>query len=511
MGTYSGRIPYGDNFIIPTSAVDNIAKRLYDEQQAKDARQQKEMDLLDKEFNNDTAKMKAVDIPLFVEKVANWKRMAKDFKKNTPRDQQEFISKQAQIQKAYADAKQHAVGSSADKIDENEWVKRVREKPTEYDKDAAKFLIARKNTPQGAYKLVLDDPLTGIPVTKDMTNISDNVLFKGSNTDFGPMLTSAIGKVQDVGNEIVSSETPLTKTVARYKMGNNALEFIQQFHDRIKGSRAEDDFNIKHTFSDEQTGKIVSDYQELMNNPEYKKAGIVIPDIPASLMLTKTGKNLALLAMQNAVMNPPILSLGRVVKNVEKTMEAQEAMRKRLMAYNSRLITGRQRTNPIDGAKYNNGNLYDAIGVDKEVVFSIPNSFAKGTVVDGQVLDDKGNPYTGEIELPTEEVPSEIFSVTSRAGVKGLSASPTQKLRVKNGVVQSLVSGKGVIDRTAIENYQLDYSKQTQKEEKLDFSRANKPQQTNIPTYSRKGLKDAKWKDSQIEDAIKKGKIKVTD
>ncbi len=104
--------PYGDVFSIPTSTIDGIANRLYQEQKIREQQKLQQDKALDDEFAKNVAGVKSIDIPEISSAYNDFKQahinLQKKGNKATPQDQMDVMIKKA-------NAFQKITGSKEDK------------------------------------------------------------------------------------------------------------------------------------------------------------------------------------------------------------------------------------------------------------------------------------------------------------------------------------------------------------------------------------------------------------
>ena len=102
-------LPYGDIYKVPTTAVDNMAKRLYEEQKQKEADQQKEIAGLEDAFSKNVGKIRYADIPEYTQKYNKWKQSKINLLKGKFKNPEDFIAAQLETQRNQADWLQHGL------------------------------------------------------------------------------------------------------------------------------------------------------------------------------------------------------------------------------------------------------------------------------------------------------------------------------------------------------------------------------------------------------------------
>lgn len=150
-------------------------------------------------------------------------------------------------------------------------------------------------------------------------------------------------------------------------------------------------------------------------------------------------------------------------------------------------IRGRQQGRQQSSVSSVGGNLLDNFGN----INSIPSMKGTFQINNGIVTDKSGNAYSGEIFIPRDFIPSSIYSVLGAGGFdkKFLSLNDGFNAIVKDGRIQAIKDPNiGLIDRQAMQNYQLKFDTEPLKGSRMSFGGnvGNAPQKTetrfkNVP------------------------------
>lgn len=318
---YAGGRPYGDIYSVSTKAVDNIANRLIREQQMREQMQQQELKALDGVFGQNTSKMRDIDIPTFTNKVQAWKQSAINLLKRPPKNQQEYIQQQLDVQRKLGDAQSHLGRSVKEKEDEESELKQVRKDPYSYKENAREFIAARRVTPLEQFQqtTIGED---GKPVVIDMSDLYGNIADDGRGTDFNPAWSKAQGKFEVRGTPVDEiSPDKLTTTTTTYKGINSPSQMISSLANAVTGERATNHFIRQHSYTDQEAEQILSSYEKLKNSPEFKNAYPNEPEMPATMFLSPLGKAKALSVMQRHLENPPVTVKGSPKQNIGAVMD----------------------------------------------------------------------------------------------------------------------------------------------------------------------------------------------
>jgi len=324
MGVYAGQKNYGDIYQMPTSAIDDIANRIYREHQLREQRQQQEVKALDGMFGQNMSKMRDIDIPTFTQKVGDWKQSAINLLKRPPKNQQEYIKQQLEVQRKLAEAQTHGARSAREKEDEENAVKGIAKDPYGFKETANPFIAARRATPIEYFKQTIIGA-DGKPMEIDMTDINGNIIDDGRGTDF----TKVWGKAQ--GNSIARgtpidevSPDKLTTTTTTFKGFNPPSQMLTTLSDAITGERATNHFIKQHPYTDQQAEQILSNYEKLKNSPEFKSVYPNEPEFPATMFLSPLGRAKALSVMERALANPPLVVKGTPKQNVGAVIDYKD-------------------------------------------------------------------------------------------------------------------------------------------------------------------------------------------
>ncbi len=307
------RQPYGDIFSASTPNLDKLGDRLYKEQQAKDQQFKLDSKQMDDEFAKNMSGMKDIDIPTFYKLYGDYKQTWKDLNKNkdgiAPADQLNLLKKRA-------DLYSHLTASKEAKAEEDQAAKDYLAHPDRYRDNAHQVILDRRNTPLEKFTGKNTD---GTPYDKSdiYSSITEPAI------DFSKQLKTALGTPADRGT-LVTAETPLTKTITTYKAGASPSEFIHNLQASIVGDKKAKQFGTQFEYPEDKANQIVAAYHQLKETPEFKAAYPNEPEIPPSLLLTPSGRNMALMAMENAVLHPPV-GTPKTINKTDAITSAKQA------------------------------------------------------------------------------------------------------------------------------------------------------------------------------------------
>jgi len=480
-------IPYGNAFLINTPALDQLGQRLYMEERQRQQQNVNNAKALDDEFSKNVSGIRDADIPDLTKAYQEYKTATQAGMRKkggvSPEEQMGILQKRANMYKTINESK-------AEKEREEMDAKRYSVNPDDFNDNAAELLVKGRQLPlsqKKAYKTIGQD---GKETVIDLTN-PENLRWQ-DKTNWQGILQKASGTLSQRGNPITKLlDNGLEFEETTYKGGNDPLKFYEGVIGAMNTPRASQSLASRYKFTPEEAQDITLRFEELKKTPEFKNAYGDIK-FPESSDMSEGARTAKLLAMTNAINNPPTPTVKRFTdKKVfgDYTRAENEAMRKRLASYNSALIEGRTRRNPYSGVNYQEGIIFDKIGETTPVAFTTKPVWAGGTgvsgkIIDGYAYDDNGKPITGEIEVEAENLPSLLFTVLKDQKIN-LPPSGKTKLTVQDGTITNLKTEQaGQIDRNSMKTYQLFKNKEPIKGEQPIFGNTRKvqPQPTKKPT-----------------------------
>lgn len=200
---------FGDIFTPNTSYTDKAAAQLYAEHKQRQMRQEQMNAALDDEFAKNLSGIRDADIPELTKAYTEWKVANQQAMK-----QRDGVPPEKQLDLLRKKANMYAVinGSKQFKQQEDEVGKGVLSNPDVYEDDAHLKLMERRRMPLSQIAALGLDKY--------------DFKYKGTNTDFQKMLSSAAGQQKQVNakEEPVDKEGLQTK-VTPYMYGNTPLQF----------------------------------------------------------------------------------------------------------------------------------------------------------------------------------------------------------------------------------------------------------------------------------------------
>ena len=322
-------LPYGDIYKVPTTAVDNMANRLYAEQKQRELTQQNEAKLLDTEFSKNVSKLRDADIPEYTKKYQDYKNAKINLLKGKFKTNDDFIKAQLDAQRAMADWGSLGAKSIQEKETEEQYAKAVmNDKTGRYDANAPKVLIERRKTPLSKFKQEIAIPGTNTVVPIDLNDIDGLIKYKLGTTDFTKDFNTAVGgktPIKLMESEPFEIEGGLQTQRKVYKgFPRTAPEVATNFLQSVVGSKKTADLVKEHPeLSDPNViAEIDSDYDKLVNSEVYKNAykGKQI-NFPEWMKETPQGRIAMYLAKQYAINNPPREELDKPVTKLKAVMD----------------------------------------------------------------------------------------------------------------------------------------------------------------------------------------------
>lgn len=315
---------------------------------------------------------------------------------------------------------------------------------------------------------ILQAKQKGLPITdrvlEDLSSFRKSLRsgqwrdFNPDNLDFQPKPFDPMRFTKDIFGDVkfgerLQSETkvPETKTIRRiYEtyMPNEALPTVQ--------ARAAAAY---------KTSPSVKEFVDstIQNSVEFQKLN--------SLFNSRFGKNIENTDEAAAAVALSFSPVGKTRPQIVDDKEALEKMR-------DANIRTRQRSSggSSSGTPSISGNIFDTFGVGQSI--KTPNFEIK----DGLITDNKGQLYNGkDIYLPKNKIPAIVFSVLKAGGLPQdlIEFAEGLTLSVKDGRIQAVKGDDiGVIDRQAIENYQLKFNTEPQKGQQMKFGGSGEQKKT---------------------------------
>jgi len=293
--------PYGDVYTIPTSTVDGIANRLYQEQKIREQQKLQQDKALDDEFAKNVAGVKSVDIPDITQAYSRFKQahIASQRKGNkaTHEDQMKVMLEKANVFSAI----------NASKEDKEYLALRAKEGKNNkrYNPDYQIKINEKLNTPTSKRNRDLDD---------------DDLLFKYNMPDISKHILNATGKAQDFDVYVSADDKdPLKDKYETVKKINPPNTFYNNLYTGL-GTTADGEgftrFVLDNT-SEEEKNKLRTQFELRVQDPRFKALYGEVQPFPASAANTELGQAVALKTME-AFVNLPITGEEKKVTNLDR-------------------------------------------------------------------------------------------------------------------------------------------------------------------------------------------------
>ena len=372
MAQYAGHSPYGEIFTTNTSAVDNIAKRIYAEKQQRDLLQRQEGKMLDDEFGKNLAKVKSADIPEITQAYNEFKQkhiaLQKKGNKVTPQDQMELMMSKANVNEKIN-------GSVQDKdylklrADEGKADKRGRYKPN------FNIVIQNElNRPTSQRNRDNDDALLLNQYSfPDLEKVSANMI-GGKPTE----IKLPTGQ-KSVKGDLYDDENVYQRFNHPNKMYENAYLDVSKRADRDAYENI-----VLNSLNDKEKEDLKTRYFAKVNSPEFKAIYGEVQPFPESAGQTELGQAVALSVM-SAVDKLPIQPL-----RTESKLNSEAAMDKKRKEGMEDWKIKQQISDQYKSARIrlnNAGRTYEIENVPlklKQNITTLPSSFGYNI---GEVVD----------------------------------------------------------------------------------------------------------------------------
>jgi hypothetical protein len=364
---YAGRRPYGDIYVTPTTALDNLSNKIYVEHKQQQAQRQAENKALDDEFAKNVTGIRDPDVDELTKKYGDFKmaRMEALSKGNkiTPQDQLNLLRKKADVFQLINKSKQEREQEKNALLD-------IAKNPDKYNEDARYVMSTRMKLPTNGLQVEVKDPATGQVVKRDLSDIDSNIRYQGGTTDFTKAKAAARGQLQAKGAPIEEViDNGLSKKITSYKGINGPADIAGTLLEAANGSVKGRDFVYQHPFTDEEANDIITKFEQYKKTPQYQAAYSNAQDIPMTLMATPKGRTAALMAMKESMANPPVAtSKTEPVYGARQNQKNAEWDRRNKLTYGQSLAKirlnnqNRKQGLPDEDTGYLSDNVADEVG-----------------------------------------------------------------------------------------------------------------------------------------------------
>lgn len=294
-------IPYGNAFLVNTPALDQLGQRLYMDERQRQQQNINNAKALDDEFAKNVSGIRDADIPDLTKAYQEYKTATQSGMRKkggvSPEEQMGILQKRANMYKTINESK-------AEKEREEMDAKRYSVKPDDFNDNAAELLVKGRQLPlsqKRAYKTIGQD---GKETVIDLTN-PENLRWQ-DKTNWQGILQKASGTLSQRGNPITKPlDNGLEYEETTYKGGNDPLKYYEGIVGAMNTPRASQSLASRYKFTPEEAQDITLKYEELKKTPAFKNAYPNGVDFPASSDMSEGARTAKLLAMTNALNNPP--------------------------------------------------------------------------------------------------------------------------------------------------------------------------------------------------------------
>lgn len=219
--------PYGDIFQVQTPTLDRVGQQLQQQQIARQQYAQKESQQMDSLVGKELAKARSTDMPDIIDAYTKWKGLRQKtlFDRNLQADPKAYNAAQIESNVALGNLQQLINGSAEINNLQKGLVADRKTKPNLFSDDFGNRISILASTPLSKLKnYKIGDE------TVDLTN-PDSYRYKGTQTDFGGLVSKAADKPQ----EMFTREDQIDSLQRKYTpvlMRNNPLKVF----DTLKGN-----------------------------------------------------------------------------------------------------------------------------------------------------------------------------------------------------------------------------------------------------------------------------------
>lgn len=473
---------------------------------------------LEQQFNKEFSNVRSADSEDVINSWNNYKQLKKQllFNKDAQRDPKMFNKLQQATNEALAHTYQTINRSTELKKQGEALLQERKVHPEKFADDFGNKVTEFNKTPMSQ---LADHPYG------DLSN-PDTYRYKGSLTNFQPLLQKAAGTPRELG---VPRETVepggLQRRISTFKGANSPYDFYNNIIGSLVGSNAPRDF--VGTFGEitpEQEQLITEQFNKLKADPKFKAAyGDMEQDFPASAYQTQTGHIAKVLAMQHAINNPITekVDYKPITSAVEDRKEKFRRTMEQVRQGNREALIGLRheyKTSDANKKSQMENGVYDEMKADalknpakyKDTSGKESTNYIMNTTPDVQAIlavkDEKGH------DTPVDQV---VF--TPDGYVKGI----VYKRDEKGNLLPKGQNGYPVDSKLSSKMLESEFKARWikgifgAKEAKAQTSGtpSQAPQQggsynLNGKTYSHKQLNDMGYDDNEIEQYKKAGLIK---
>ncbi len=307
--------PYGDAFFIQTPYTDRAIDRLYDEQRQRELFQQKEAYALDDMMQKEFGKIRSIDTPEVIQGYQQYKELKKKllFDKKAQRDPQLYNMLQREaglaLQNVYKGINRSQELLNNAKMEDQNRVK----SPTLYDDNYGAMRATFWNTPMSK----LAETEHG-----DLSN-PDTYRYKGSNTDFQKILTTAVGQPKPVYSmEEAVDKGGLQTKVTPFSFGNTPAQVKESMLGAMGMHRSGRDAEfLWDQLPQEEIETTIAQYKNIPQ-AKWERMGLSGPqDLTPKNAQSKAENYASYMAMKYAIANEPKQGTPQYRNNKDAQMQ----------------------------------------------------------------------------------------------------------------------------------------------------------------------------------------------
>lgn len=428
------RFPYGDAFIVGTPHIDQLANRLYQQEQQERLYKRQQEKLMDDEFARNLSGIKDADIGDLTKAYGDYKlhymRLQRRRGRVTPEEQLDLLRSKANVFDVIQKSKEEKAAIGI--LD-----KAVRgDKTGIYDDEKARNrIMTRLRTPTSQYGKYTEQDEKGNPVPFDLTD-ENAYLYKLGASDFGKDFKEAEGKERQLNPDeaIKDPNDPFRTLQKTYKGKNSFIDYYNTLLPRIAGSKEQKDFVLRTNleYPPEKQHELDVRFNELLKDPNYRKRyGLKEGDnIPLSAYDSDLAKAVAIRAKQHAI--DTRFTEGKAINPLntyEKTKDAQQFA-----------IEQQAR-----GAKFAMDRVYAIAGLKRTTENEDDMKGISAILNNTKTIIDNGKPVKGQFG---QEIPElvEVSDIDVLNTAKNIKDAPISKITFDKNKDQFNIEYDGWMD-----------------------------------------------------------------
>lgn len=514
-------LPYGNAFLVGTPNIDRLSQMLYAENRQKQALRQKQAEDMDADFRKNILSIRDIDKDEFVKKYSDYKKTAFELMRKKEHDPQKRIDMELEKQRKLADMYGFTNESKAHKDQEDEIAKQIIAKPDLFDDNASTLLMNSRRTPLAGLSQYKSRNAEGQENTYDLRN-PETYRYKGSDTDFQKIFTTASGTPRQVYQSEENVDGGLQTKVTPYVFGNTPAQYYESLLGALSERNAKRSAEALISHVPDETIATINNLYKSAPKDKWEKIGVKEPqdleiysNDPPTI---KFAKHQAQLYFLN---NEPKAEKQYMMENKSAVMKAQEAKERRMEALRhsnaEELIEYKAKIDPSDTKTTN-------VWVDS-YINAITKDAKEGQKFQLKTTD--GKQYEG-YKIQVDPVMAKALGIDAKNAGELLVTDDGKFIQTfyetdanYNPVVKG---GKGAMLPHATKELSQDQVKLALGYRAVSPTQRTKEMTTHQPGTQTKPTNKVEelpagtiaewkangWNDSQIKQAVKDGKIKVT-